>query len=690
MAPSQQHDVLQTMQGGLPVIHTAYEAGGLRVSSEAWLLPAEDGDWAAMQVVLFNIADVVLRGTFSFALRPYNPEGISPIYNIACDGHSLKADGRPPVITWPEPEGWALSGLRTGDLFTNADCGLRIADLTTDDGRRTTNEEAALSVNSTIHNPQSAILNDPHGFAHGVLQYSFNIEPWEEAEFLAFTPIHIPRKRRVAHHKPIFGSIKKEPQRAEDNRQRLIANQTPTPGMRHQAPQLSPQTSVLSPQHYSRAKAATTLQWRALLDSGMKVTLPHRDLQASWEANRAHVLALHDGDVITPGPDIYHNFWFRDAVYMAHSLSMCGYVEAAEQLLRSFVKRQRREGLMVSHSGEWDSTGQVLWAIGQHFSLHPNNTLLAEFAPAIERGAAWMARTLEKSPDGLMPPGISSEHFGPPDRYYWDNLWSLAGLETTQALLSEVRGRKDKGYARAIEDLKHSLNVAWDKDVAALGRDAIPAAPGRGIDLGAVGTLAAWFPLQLFPPDDPRLEGTLAALEEATFYEGALFVNTGHSGWSSYLNMRIAGCRLLQGSPKGWEMMRWLLRHASPTYNWPEAIHPRSGGGSAGDGHHGWASAEWLMLVRALLFQESRDTLTITPALPVEWLDIAGEIIVKDAPTIFGPLSFKVEWDNGGRTLQLELDAEWRTPPSSITWRAPGTSVTLAPNKKGAVLTRPT
>jgi len=662
MAPSQQREVLQSLQGGLPVVLTAYEAGGLRVSSEAWVLPAEDGDWAAMQVVLFNIADMVLRGTFSFALRPYNPEGISPIYNISYDSNSLRADGRSPIITWPQPEGWALSGMRTGDLFSISDFGFRISDF-----------------EANSENSQSKILNDPHGFAHGILQYSFNIEPWEEGEFLAFTRIYAPRKRRFIRHQPLFGTQEKEVQR---DKGRLTEAQVTNPKSKIQNPK-----SALSPSYYSHVKAATTLQWRALLDSGMKVSLPHRELQSSWEANRAHVLALHDGDEITPGPDIYHSFWFRDAAYMAYALSTCGYVEAAEQLLRGFVKRQRREGVFVSHSGEWDSTGQALWAIAQHLTLHPDDALLTEFTPAIERGATWIAQTLAKSPDGLMPPGISSEHFGPPDRYYWDDLWSLAGLESAQALLGGRR-TKDERRRGAIANLRHALKEAWEKDADALGGQAIPAAPGRGIDLGAVGTLAAWFPLGLLDPDDALLEGTLAALEEATFHEGALFVNTGHSGWSSYLNMRVAGCRLLQGSPKGWEMMKWLLRHASPTYNWPEAIHPRSGGGSAGDGHHGWASAEWLMLVRAMLFQESKDTLTITPALPEEWLDLAGQITVRDAPTIFGPLSFDIKWDDGGHTLQLKLDAKWRNPPARIIWRAPGTSATLSPEDRGATLTR--
>ena len=626
VAPSQM-EVAQRLQADLPVVVSAYEMSGLRVSSEAWMLPLEESDWAAMQVVLFNIADMPLKGTFIFALRPYNGEGISPIYNISYDGSTLRADGHPGPTTWPRPEGYLLSNLRSGDLFNTATHLLQ----------------------SKSQSPKSKI-EDPRGFAHGLLHYSFHIEPWEEAEFLAFMPVHTRQPNQHPHPKPLFTTptAMASARSKIQNRGALWATKIEDP----------------DPQMYSRAKAATTLAWRSLLDTGMRLSLPHRDLQASWEASRAHVLALHDGPTITPGPDTYHNFWLRDATYMVHALSITGYAEEAAQLLRGFVAWQRRNGAFVSHRGEWDSTGQALWAMGQHLLLHPDPALDAQLRPAIEKGSAWIAHMLARSPDGLMPPGISSEHLGPPDRYYWDNLWSLAGLKAAERLLG-------RGVAsRTAHKLRRTLSRAWQEDAATLGRQAIPAAPGRGIDLGMIGSLAAWFPLELLPIASPLMQGTLDTLEESLFHQGALFVGTGHSGWGTYLNMRIAGCYLLQGSQRGWGLMRWLLCQASPTYNWPEAIHPHSLGGSAGDGHHGWASAEWLMLVRAMLVHESARRLVITPALPQDWLAQSGHIALENAPTRFGPLNFRLEWDGKG-TARLQLNTTWRTPPGSIVWKLP-------------------
>ena len=91
-----------------------------------------------------------------------------------------------------------------------------------------------------------------------------------------------------------------------------------------------------------------------------------------------------------------------------------------------------------------------------------------------------------------------------------------------------------------------------------------------------------------------------------------------------------------------------------------------------GDGHHGWAAADFLSFVRNVLVRESgHEELAVLTLLPEEWR--GRDIKVKDAPTQFGSLSFQLRWRGGKAVLEWEkssesvaltipsLDPSWRT-----------------------------
>ena len=134
-----------------------------------------------------------------------------------------------------------------------------------------------------------------------------------------------------------------------------------------------------------------------------------------------------------------------------------------------------------------------------------------------------------------------------------------------------------------------------------------------------IGNLVALYPLRLFDARDPRIVDTIAALKEIAWMEDAYFNHVGHSAFGTYLSLHVAQCLLFQRNADAWKTINWVLRHASPTFTWAEGIHPITRRGGMGDGHHGWALADFLLAVRnALLFEED-DHLVITPALPEDW-----------------------------------------------------------------------
>lgn len=88
-----------------------------------------------------------------------------------------------------------------------------------------------------------------------------------------------------------------------------------------------------------------------------------------------------------------------------------------------------------------------------------------------------------------------------------------------------------------------------------------------------------------------------------------------------------------------------------------------------GDGHHGWALADFLLAVRnALLFEEG-DHLVITPVLPKDWTAETTVIKIQDAPTYFGKVSYTIAF--GAHTGTLVVNGEWREAPSYVEWNLP-------------------
>lgn len=87
-----------------------------------------------------------------------------------------------------------------------------------------------------------------------------------------------------------------------------------------------------------------------------------------------------------------------------------------------------------------------------------------------------------------------------------------------------------------------------------------------------------------------------------------------------------------------------------------------------GDGHHGWAAAEFLCLVRNLLVREVEGGLALCSMFPDEWSGRA--LRVQEAPTDAGLLSFSVEWQDRRARLSWRLEPHQGVGPVRFT--APG------------------
>lgn len=398
-------------------------------------------------------------------------------------------------------------------------------------------------------------------------------------------------------------------------------------------------------------------------------------------------LILHSPKDVYPGPYTYKRFWFRDAAYIIHALLCIGLTERAERALDQFPDRQTLGGYFRSQEGEWDSNGQVLWILQRYVDL--TGRPLHRWHSHIEKGARWILHKrlkddLKGPHAGLMPAGFSAEHLGPNDYYYWDDFWSVAGLQAATRLMSEQADSHASDFEAGARDFEQAIESSLAHCQARLGRPGMPAAPYRRLDAGAIGSLAVGYPLQLWKPNDPRLLDCVEFLLERCFVNGAFYQDMIHSGLNAYLTLHVAQVLMRAGDARYLNLIDAVADLASPTGQWPEAIHPLTGGGCMGDGHHVWASAEWVLMIRNLFVREEGDELRLCEGVPRRWLDAGKPIRFGPAPTPYGAISLAILPEDDSR-WRLEWRGNWRQKCPPMTVCLPGFKVRTLSQAEGSI-----
>jgi hypothetical protein len=190
------------------------------------------------------------------------------------------------------------------------------------------------------------------------------------------------------------------------------------------------------------------------------------------------------------------------------------------------------------------------------------------------------------------------------------------------------------------------------------------------MDSGAVGSIVADYPLQILRPGDGRILKTADYLRDHSSHGGCFFQNMIHSGINAYLTLHLAQVRLRAGQPEeAWKLMENVAALASPTGQWPEAIHPHSGGGCMGDGQHIWAAAEWALMVRNCFVREENGRLVIASGVrPEWWRDAAASF----GPTLtpFGAVTVVIKRGTSGASVAVE--GQWRSSAPRLEVSLPG------------------
>ncbi|MFP4105614.1 MAG: hypothetical protein ACLFVU_05910 [Phycisphaerae bacterium] len=428
-------------------------------------------------------------------------------------------------------------------------------------------------------------------------------------------------------------------------------------------------------------------QWPRILADTMEISIPDEKMAFLTDAAIRSMVLMSPLEVY-PGPYTYRRFWFRDAALILNAMLCAGLVKRSERTLKEFLPRQRLSGYFRSQSGEWDSNGQVLWIYKRFCELcgyRPDNS----WRRPVERAARWIGRKRVSTKSkhlhaGLLPAGFSAEHFGNNDYYYWDDFWSVAGLRAA-AWLSDrwARSEAAEEFRAEADDLSECIESSLERSRRNRTMRSIPASPYRRMDSGAVGSLVASYPLGLLKPDDPRLLGTANFLYTHCRVRDAFFLDMVHSGLNAYLTLHLAQAYLRAGDKRYFGLVQAVADIASPTGQWPEAVHPNTSGGCMGDGQHIWAAAEWVMMMRNMFVREEGEMLILASGVPNRWITSGRTIRLGPTLTPWGPITVRVDPADGG--TRVSWDAAWRGDPPEVQVRLPGKPVRKAQQGRSEV-----
>jgi len=456
--------------------------------------------------------------------------------------------------------------------------------------------------------------------------------------------------------------------------------------------------------------------WINKLDhSGLQASLPPRaqPFYDLYRTCRANLLILSDDGQIHPGPTIYDSFWVRDSSVEGIACALAGDRTLAERQFGHhypgvFNTEQGTLGpasLYGFYGGEhekrdreWDSNGQALWAIGRlDRILGPSSGFGAGlYTPYVLDGARWIRDN--RSQYGLLHSGWSAEHIGDKHQpHYWDDLWGLAGLWEAAKLAERIGAHEVDEIWRAYDSLRRATidSIRWvlsEQRRRGFWETFIPTGPGDvgRLDSTMIGILA-YYTCRLYVGQklgaevDAAARHTLETIWHHFVVGGGFRHDAAWHAYGPYLTLQLAHAFLLLGEVARMESLltwtvgagqaqvsrgepdegRWQVvlgawneQHAYPVASDFQEVPGRSW--YMGDIPHGWACAEYMSLLRDMLFFEVDEDgdphIYLAPGVLRGWLQDGEPLVVADAPTSLGvPFGYRLTHHAAERSIEIEI-----------------------------------
>ncbi len=463
--------------------------------------------------------------------------------------------------------------------------------------------------------------------------------------------------------------------------------------------------------------------WTAKLDSsGLQASLPPTvaHLWNLYRTSRANLLILADDGQIHPGPTIYDEFWIRDSSVEAIACALVGDRNLAQRQLGYWHPSVFNfgydwsdgvslhgffGGVHEKNDREWDANGEALWAFGRLDRIlgGPANFGRGLFSPYVIEGARWIRDN--RTQYGLLPSGWSAEHLGGKGQpHFWDEYWSLAGLWEAARLAQRIGASEAEEIWRAYDSVRDATinSIRWVLDQQhqrGFWETFIPTGPGDVglLDSTIVGTVAYFHPCRLY--DGAKLGADIDLAARMTletiwghFIDGGFRHDSAWHCYGPYLTLQLAHAFLLIGntermdqclgwlvsnagfatvsrdnSPFPWQVVlgSWNEQHCYPIAKDFAEMPPQW---YMGDIPHGWACAEFMTLLRDILFFETDEDgdaqIYLAAGVMPHWLGEGESVGVTDAATVYGQnFGYRLTHRKSARAVEITIT---QPPPPHV------------------------
>jgi len=643
----------QTLElGYLPIPTSTWRAGDLSFRTTAFATGPSGASTLYIRYRLTNDSDGARQVRLYAAIRPFQVTptwqhwqrfgGVSRIGELTFEAGTLWVDCRKQVIPLTAPSGFGAATFAQGGIMEY----LKTGNL-----------------------PSQDRVQDDFGYASGALCFDLEIPPRSAREVYLAIP---------------FG----DDCRADARRAiRHLASEDEPAQASGVAELAEPPSEFRPTEEFDRAFT----DWETRLGS-LEIQLPPSatGVVETLKTAAAHILINRDGPALHPGPRRYSRSWIRDGALMGAALARLGLPTEGRDFIRWYAGFQAPDGNLpdcADRDGcewlpEFDSWGELIFAVMDHYRFSGDRGFLAEMWPAVLKSVDYLEtlRNRRLTPEyqtperracyGLLPESMSHEgYMAHPVHAYWDDFWALRGFKDA-AEMAEILGDRDQAQRiAALRDaFPNDLYASLDLVIRERGLGFVPGSVEFADFDPSATSIAIVVADELHrlprPAIDQTFEKYLAGFRQRV---------RGDIPWANYsaYEIRIIGALVRLGRrQEAHELLDFFLadRRILPWNQWPEiSWRDPLGPSFIGDMPHSWIGAEYILAVRSLFAyeREADQSLVVAAGVAAEWLDEGHEVMVRDLPTYFGRLSYRMRRE-GPDTLRVVLSGDLVIPPGRI------------------------